>query len=91
MAGISNARLDAVISERVEKKVEDVISKIHHYATSVATMGVKKPEEARKPFHELASGFNRFNIQSDELLKTLSWVSPTEEPSMDNQRGFENN
>ena len=89
MAGNSNARYDALISDRVETKVEDVISKIQGYATSVASMATKKPEEARQPYYKLAEGFNKFNIESAELLQNLSFVSPKEEQKQDVQKGFE--
>ncbi len=89
MAGTSSARFDALISDRVENKVEDVISKIQGYATSVAIMATKKPEEAREPFRNLAERFNRFNIDSTELQRNLSFVSPKEEQKQDIQKGFE--
>lgn len=91
MAGISNARLDAVISERVEKTVEDVVSKIQHFGTSVATMRAKKPEDARQPYDEIARGINSFTIESEKLLRELSWVSPKEEATKNTQIGFDSN
>lgn len=91
MAGISNARLDAVLSERVEKTVEGVISKIQDYATSVATMRAKKPEDAREPYDKIAQLMNGFSIRSAELQNELAWATPKEEAPKEMLRGFDSN